>query len=115
MCLPAIVNEFTKQARGVSIFTREDEPECDELMFSDTLESDLSRSFGGMERLDMFFPFDPILLTKSDRLAENNSFSVLYCFNFHILCFFLIVSMHLKVYPASLRVLVVCEAHIHFR
>ncbi|KAH9662241.1 RNA polymerase I specific transcription initiation factor RRN3 protein [Citrus sinensis] len=33
---------------------------------SDMLESELSRDFGGLERLDMFFPFDPCLLKKSD-------------------------------------------------
>uniref|UniRef100_A0A7N0V2C1 Uncharacterized protein n=1 Tax=Kalanchoe fedtschenkoi TaxID=63787 RepID=A0A7N0V2C1_KALFE len=75
VCLPTIVNEFLRQAKGASIFTRKAEsaasyPESDELMFQDTFESDLSRAFGGMERLDMFFPFDPILLTKSDRFIR---------------------------------------------
>ncbi|CAM8916475.1 unnamed protein product [Rhodiola kirilowii] len=70
VCLPTIVNEFLRQAKGISISTKEAEPENDELMFSDTLESDLSRAFGGMERLDMLFPFDPILLTKSDRFIR---------------------------------------------
>uniref|UniRef100_A0A7N0R8E2 RNA polymerase I-specific transcription initiation factor RRN3 n=1 Tax=Kalanchoe fedtschenkoi TaxID=63787 RepID=A0A7N0R8E2_KALFE len=75
VCLPTIVNEFLRQARGASVFTRMAEPassypEADELMFPDTFESDLSRAFGGMERLDMFFPFDPILLTKSDRFIR---------------------------------------------
>ena len=33
------------------------------------LESELSMTFGGLERLDMFFPFDPCLLKKSDRFV----------------------------------------------
>lgn len=33
------------------------------------LESEHSRAFGGVERLDMFFPFDPCLLRKCDRLV----------------------------------------------
>ncbi|KAI5324907.1 hypothetical protein L3X38_033980 [Prunus dulcis] len=37
--------------------------------FDDYLESKLPRDFGGMERLDMFFPFDPCLLIKSDRMS----------------------------------------------
>ncbi|KAG2380913.1 uncharacterized protein HKW66_Vig0202860 [Vigna angularis] len=35
-------------------------------VFNDMLESDLSKAFGGMDRLDMFFPFDPCLLKKSE-------------------------------------------------
>jgi len=38
-------------------------------IFEDMLESDFSKDFGGLERLDMFFPFDPCLLKKSDRFA----------------------------------------------
>lgn len=39
-------------------------------MFPETFETDISTTLGGMERLEMFFPFDPILLTKSDRFAN---------------------------------------------
>ena len=33
------------------------------------IESDLSRTFGGIGRLDMFFPFDPYLLKEFDKLV----------------------------------------------
>ncbi|KAF2322865.1 hypothetical protein GH714_031487 [Hevea brasiliensis] len=62
VCLPSIVEEFLKQAKAARLFTP-----SETFMFEDLLESDFSRDFGGLERLDMFFPFDPCLLKKSDR------------------------------------------------
>jgi RNA polymerase I-specific transcription initiation factor RRN3 len=55
VCLPSIiVNEFLKQAKAAHLFTI-----SKAFIFEDLLESDLSRDFGGLEWLDMFFPFDP--------------------------------------------------------
>ncbi|CAL9027402.1 unnamed protein product [Prunus brigantina] len=61
VCLPSIVLEFLRQAKAARLFMT-----SEEFNFDDYLESELSREFGGMERLDMFFPFDPCLLKKSD-------------------------------------------------
>ncbi|KAH9317884.1 hypothetical protein KI387_019653, partial [Taxus chinensis] len=36
------------------------------------LETNESKAFGGVERLDMFFPFDPYLLKESDRFVRPN-------------------------------------------
>ncbi|XP_021606460.1 RNA polymerase I-specific transcription initiation factor RRN3 isoform X2 [Manihot esculenta] len=62
VCLPSIVEEFLKQAKAAYLFTT-----SETFIFEDMLESDFSKDFGGLERLDMFFPFDPCLLKKSDR------------------------------------------------
>jgi hypothetical protein len=62
VCLPSIVDEFCRQAEAACLFTS-----SEEYIFNYSLESEHSRAFGGMERLDMFFPFDPCLLKKSDR------------------------------------------------
>lgn len=64
MCLPSIVEEFLWQAKAARLFTT-----SETFLFDNLLESDFSRAFGGMERLDMFFPFDPCLLKKCDRSA----------------------------------------------
>lgn len=64
VCLPSIVDEFCQQAEVANLFSS-----SEEFVFSDSLESEHSKAFGGMERLDMFFPFDPCLLRKSDRYA----------------------------------------------
>ncbi|CAN0829868.1 RNA polymerase I-specific transcription initiation factor RRN3 [Linum grandiflorum] len=64
VCLPSIVQEFLKQAKAARLFTS---PETKAFVFEDLLGSDLSRSFGGLQRLDMFFPFDPCMLKISDR------------------------------------------------
>ncbi|KAF7829078.1 RNA polymerase I-specific transcription initiation factor RRN3 [Senna tora] len=61
VCLPTVVEEFLRQAKAAHLFTT-----SESFVFNDVLESDLSRAFGGMDRLDMFFPFDPCLLKKSD-------------------------------------------------
>ena len=62
MCLPSIVEEFLKQAKAARLFDT-----SERFSFQDLLESSFSRDFGGFERLDMFFPFDPCLLKKCDR------------------------------------------------
>ncbi|XP_057416668.1 uncharacterized protein LOC130711181 [Lotus japonicus] len=63
VCLPTVVEEFLRQAKAAQLFMSSSET----FVFNDLLESDdLSRSFGGMDRLDMFFPFDPCLLKKSE-------------------------------------------------
>ncbi|KAA8547617.1 hypothetical protein F0562_004046 [Nyssa sinensis] len=67
VCLPSIVEEFLRQAKAAHLFTL-----SETFVFNDLLESELSRAFGGMERLDMFFPFDPYLLKKSDRFIRPN-------------------------------------------
>ncbi|OIV93820.1 hypothetical protein TanjilG_03783 [Lupinus angustifolius] len=61
VCLPTIVEEFLRQAKAAQLFMT-----SESFIFNDLLESDLSRAFGGMDRLDMFFPFDPCLLKKSE-------------------------------------------------
>ncbi|XP_075655326.1 uncharacterized protein LOC142625575 isoform X1 [Castanea sativa] len=65
VCLPSVVEEFCRQAEAAQLFTS-----SEEFNFNDLLESEHSRAFGGMERLDMFFPFDPCLLKKSDRFIR---------------------------------------------
>ncbi|XP_059623369.1 RNA polymerase I-specific transcription initiation factor rrn3 isoform X2 [Cornus florida] len=67
VCLPSIVEEFLRQAKAAHLFTI-----SENFVFDDLLESEFSRAFGGMERLDMFFPFDPYLLKKSDRFIQPN-------------------------------------------
>ncbi|KAK9279483.1 hypothetical protein L1049_013162 [Liquidambar formosana] len=57
VCLPSIVKEFLRQAKAACLFTV-----SETFVFNDMLESELSKAFGGMERLDTFFPFDPCLL-----------------------------------------------------
>lgn len=66
VCLPSIVEEFLRLAK----LTHLDVP--DNFVSSNLLESELSMAFGGRERLDMFFPFDPCLLMRSDRYIRPN-------------------------------------------
>ncbi|XP_052724175.1 uncharacterized protein LOC108347665 isoform X5 [Vigna angularis] len=61
VCLPTVVVEFLRQAKAAKLFMA-----SESFVFNDMLESDLSKAFGGMDRLDMFFPFDPCLLKKSE-------------------------------------------------
>ncbi|MED6194052.1 hypothetical protein PIB30_024819 [Stylosanthes scabra] len=61
VCLPTVVVEFLRQAKAAKLFMT-----SESFAFDDMLESDLSRAFGGIDRLDMFFPFDPCLLKKSE-------------------------------------------------
>ncbi|XP_061362183.1 uncharacterized protein LOC133305934 [Gastrolobium bilobum] len=61
VCLPTVVGEFLRQAKAAHLFMA-----SESFVFDDLLESDLSMAFGGMDRLDTFFPFDPCLLKKSE-------------------------------------------------
>lgn len=61
VCLPSVVEEFLKQAKAARLFMS-----AELFIFDDLLEADLSKAFGGINRLDMFFPFDPCLLKKSE-------------------------------------------------
>ncbi|KAJ4907081.1 RNA polymerase I specific transcription initiation factor RRN3 protein [Raphanus sativus] len=67
VCLPSVVAEFLKQAKAVGLFVV-----SDSFIFDDLLESELSRAFGGRERLDTFFPFDPYLLKSSNSVISPN-------------------------------------------
>ncbi|KAL3525146.1 hypothetical protein ACH5RR_013518 [Cinchona calisaya] len=67
VCLPSIVEEFLRLAKSSRLFTV---PE--NFVPNGLLESEVSMAFGGIERLDMFFPFDPCLLKKSDRFIRPN-------------------------------------------
>lgn len=67
VCLPSIVHEFLQQAKAAQLFSvSEDFP------LLGVPESEISGDFGGLERLDMFFPFDPYLLQNSDRFIRPN-------------------------------------------
>ena len=61
VCLPSVVEEFLKQAKAARLFMS-----AELFVFEDLLEADLSKAFGRMDRRDMFFPFDPCLLKKSE-------------------------------------------------
>lgn len=65
VCLPSIVTEFLRQAKAAQLFTVSEKNN-----FSDMLESDLSKTYGGVERYDSFFPFDPCLLKNCDRFIR---------------------------------------------
>ncbi|XP_065036648.1 uncharacterized protein LOC135672123 [Musa acuminata AAA Group] len=67
VCLPSIVQEFLRQAKAGRLF-KISIPYLDD----NSLESEFSKAFGGIERLDMFFPFDPYLLKDSDRFMRPN-------------------------------------------
>ncbi|KAG9440599.1 hypothetical protein H6P81_020764 [Aristolochia fimbriata] len=67
VCLPSIVEEFLRQAKAARLLMV-----SEKFIFSDLLDSNLSKAFGGQERLDMFFPFDPCLLKKTDRFIRPN-------------------------------------------
>ncbi|KAL5820962.1 hypothetical protein ACOSQ3_022844 [Xanthoceras sorbifolium] len=67
VCLPSVASEFLRQSKAARLFTV-----SRTFIFNDLLESELSRAFGGTERLDMFFPFDPCLLKKCDSFIRPN-------------------------------------------
>ncbi|KAK3131138.1 hypothetical protein QOZ80_6BG0502490 [Eleusine coracana subsp. coracana] len=67
VCLPSIVNEFLRQAKAAGLYNS-----SLNWIFEDAVESDLSKAFGGINRLDMFFPFDPYMLKESDRYMRPN-------------------------------------------
>lgn len=62
--MPSIVKEFLRQAKAARLFNASVDSALE-----DSFESNLSKAFGGLHRLDMFFPFDPCLLKESDRLV----------------------------------------------
>uniref|UniRef100_A0A0A9CY49 Uncharacterized protein n=1 Tax=Arundo donax TaxID=35708 RepID=A0A0A9CY49_ARUDO len=68
VCLPSVVNEFLRQAKAARLFNGSVVS-----AFEDSIESDSSKAFGGLNRLDMFFPFDPYLLKESDRFVSQIS------------------------------------------
>ncbi|EFH69894.1 predicted protein [Arabidopsis lyrata subsp. lyrata] len=67
VCLPSVVSEFLKQAKAGGLFIV-----SEAFIFDDLHESELSRAFGGFERLDTFFPFDPCLLKMSSSYISPN-------------------------------------------
>jgi RNA polymerase I-specific transcription initiation factor RRN3 len=67
ICLPSVVEEFLRQVKAVHLFDV-----LDFTISKSMLETDESKAFGGVERLDMFFPFDPYLLKRSDRFIRPN-------------------------------------------
>ncbi|KAL1564536.1 RNA polymerase I-specific transcription initiation factor RRN3-like [Salvia divinorum] len=67
VCLPSIVDEFLRQAKENRVCFL---PE--RLADQGFLESEHSTVFGGIEKLGMFFPFDPCLLAKCDRYVRPN-------------------------------------------
>ncbi|KAL6563492.1 hypothetical protein OROGR_002451 [Orobanche gracilis] len=67
VCLPSVVEEFQRLVKANHVFFS---PQS--YVYFGLLESEHSRAFGGMERLDMFFPFDPCLLRKCDRYIRPN-------------------------------------------
>ncbi|AEE31247.1 RNA polymerase I specific transcription initiation factor RRN3 protein [Arabidopsis thaliana] len=67
VCLPSVVSEFLKQAKAGGLFIV-----SESFIFDDLHESELSRAFGGFERLDTFFPFDPCLLKMSSSYISPN-------------------------------------------
>ncbi|KAL1187642.1 hypothetical protein V5N11_005036 [Cardamine amara subsp. amara] len=69
VCLPSVVAEFLRQAKAGGLFIV-----SDSFIFDDLLESELSRAFGGCERLDTFFPFDPCLLKTSNNGYISRNF-----------------------------------------
>ncbi|KAL5705953.1 hypothetical protein ACHQM5_024176 [Ranunculus cassubicifolius] len=70
VCLPSIVTEFLRQAKSAKLFEVHENNDY----FNDLLESDLSKTYGGIERFDTFFPFDPCLLKNCDRYIRPNFF-----------------------------------------
>ncbi|WRX10729.1 RNA polymerase I specific transcription initiation factor RRN3 - like 1 [Theobroma cacao] len=66
VCLPSVVEEFLRQSKAACLFTV-----SKTFVFDGLLESELSRAFGGLERLDTFFPFDPCLLKRCDRSFDE--------------------------------------------
>ncbi|KAJ4755061.1 RNA polymerase I-specific transcription initiation factor RRN3 [Rhynchospora pubera] len=67
VCLPSIVQEFLRQARAARLFHASVAS-----VNENAIDSELSKAFGGTERLDIFFPFDPYLLKESDRFIRPN-------------------------------------------
>lgn len=95
VCLPTVVMEFLRQAKAARLFTM-----SENFDFDDYLDSELSRAFGGMERLDIFFPFDPCLLKRSDRF-------ILFDLDLFLLIYKERVYMRFKLQPLELDELII--------
>lgn len=67
LCLPSVVEEFMKQATAAHLVDENLSTEVNK-----TIETLATNTFGGINRLDMFFPFDPYLLKQSDRFIRPN-------------------------------------------
>lgn len=67
LCLPSVVDEFLKQSTAAHLIDKNLSVEL-----SKSIETLASNTFGGINRLDMFFPFDPYLLKLSDRFIRPN-------------------------------------------
>ncbi|KAL3625950.1 hypothetical protein CASFOL_029499 [Castilleja foliolosa] len=67
VCLPSIVEEFLRLVKANRLFTLSQS--CVDFGL---IESEHSRAIGGMEKFDMFFPFDPCLLRKCDSYIRPN-------------------------------------------
>ncbi|KAI5067231.1 hypothetical protein GOP47_0017759 [Adiantum capillus-veneris] len=67
LCLRSVVDEFLKQATAAHLVNANLSSEVNRNI--DALELN---TFGGINRLDMFFPFDPYLLRQSDRFIRPN-------------------------------------------
>eukprot|EP00250_Pteridium_aquilinum_P022193 c25320_g1_i3 orf=194-1981(+) len=67
LCLPSVVEEFLKQATAAQLVDGSLSTEVNK-----NIETLASNTFGGINRLDMFFPFDPYLLKRSDRFIRPN-------------------------------------------
>lgn len=67
VCLPSVVEEYLRQVKAVHLFDVSQYTSSNNM-----LETEESKAFGGVERLDMFFPFDPYLLKQSDRFVRPN-------------------------------------------
>lgn len=67
VCLPSIVEEFLRLAQENRVFSLPSS-----FVDHGLLESEHSRAFGGADRLDTFFPFDPCLLKKCDEFIRPN-------------------------------------------
>ncbi|XP_010460863.1 PREDICTED: RNA polymerase I-specific transcription initiation factor RRN3-like isoform X1 [Camelina sativa] len=67
VCLPSVVSEFLKQAKTGGLFVV-----SEAFNFDDLQKSELSRAFGGFERLDTFFPLSLCLLKKSSRSISRH-------------------------------------------
>ncbi|KAL9177219.1 hypothetical protein ABFS82_01G044900 [Erythranthe guttata] len=67
VCLPSIVEEFLRLVKASNVISL---PQS--FLDHGLLESEHSRAFGGSERFDMFFPFDPCLLRKCDSYIRDN-------------------------------------------
>lgn len=74
VCLPSIVEEFLRQAKAAHLFNVSNGV----FVFDHLFGSDASRAFGGFQRLDVFFPFDPYLLKKSERSVNCFAVSIKY-------------------------------------